>query len=155
MYKSILILLLSLSSAQAGLSKLEALSMIESGDNDFAVGGAGEVSRYQIKPKVWRTYSSSRTYEDRQLSGWVAAQYLDFLENAFQKQAGRAATDFDIYVLWNAGLAYYERLGFSEPRVSTVIRERAQRYVNLRQMAVEGKSRRDASSAGLPRLTSR
>ena len=135
MHKIIFLLLLSLGSAQAGLSKLGAISMIESGNDDFAVGSAGEVSRYQIKPRVWRSYTDLRGYHDRELSRWVAAQYLSSLENAFQKRAGRAPSDFDLYVLWNAGLNYYDRIGFSTRRVRPVIRERAQRFVNLRQMS--------------------
>ena len=121
--------------AQAGLSKLDAISMIESGNNDRAIGSAGEVSRYQIKPKVWRTFSQASAYENKTVSGWVAGQYLGSLENAFQKRAGRAPSDFDLYVLWNAGLRYYQRIGFSSRRVQPIIRERAQRFVNLRHMA--------------------
>ena len=122
-------------SAQAGLSKLGAISMIESGNNDFAVGGAGEVSRYQIKPRVWRSFTDLRGYQNQDLARWVASQYLSFLETAFEKRTGRAPTDFDLYVLWNAGLNYYNRIGFSTRRVGPVIRERAQRFVNLRQMS--------------------
>jgi hypothetical protein len=134
MYKIFLALLLSILSVQAGLSRLEALSMIESGDNDYAIGGAGEVSRYQIKPNVWRLYSGLRDYQDKQLSGFVARQYLSSLERSFEKRAGHPPTDFDIYVLWNAGFTYYARLDFSAQRVSRLIGERARRFVNLRQM---------------------
>src|SRR5262245_51702208 len=119
--------------AHASLSRLEALSMIETADNDAAVGGAGEVSRYQIKPWIWRQYSASEDYRNRRISAEVAEQHLARLERTFQKQAGRTATDFDVYVLWNAGPTYYARVGFSKARVHPVIRERAQRYANLRE----------------------
>src|SRR2546426_8121216 len=46
------------------LTVREALGMIESGNNDRAVGRAGEISRYQIKKNVWRKYSSSSRYSD-------------------------------------------------------------------------------------------
>jgi hypothetical protein len=36
-------------------------------------------------------------------------------------------------VLWNAGPTYYGRIGFSAARVHPVIKDRAQRYANLRQ----------------------
>jgi len=36
----------------------EALAMVESGGRDGAIGPAGEVSRYQIMPSVWRQYTS-------------------------------------------------------------------------------------------------
>lgn len=116
MLKTLFLLALSSLSAQAGFTKLEAISMIESGNNDRAVGRAGEVSRYQIKPQVWRQYSKSRVYADAQLAGWVAAQHLQDLESGFRAKTGREATDFDRYVLWNGGLSYYARLHFSRVR---------------------------------------
>ena len=124
--------MLSVVSASAGYSKLEALSLIESGNNDAAVGSLGEVSRYQIKPRIWREYSSSRAWRDSRVSSQVAENYLKSLEETFTRRAGRAPTDFDLYVLWNAGPAYYAKVGFSAARVHPVVRERAQRYVNLR-----------------------
>ncbi|HXG49204.1 MAG TPA: hypothetical protein VNO52_16390, partial [Methylomirabilota bacterium] len=58
----LILLLTAFIPAQAravGFSLLEALSLIESGNNDRAIGRAGEVSRYQILPTVWRRYSHS------------------------------------------------------------------------------------------------
>ena len=124
--------MLSVVSASAGYSKLEALSLIESGNNDAAVGSLGEVSRYQIRPYIWREYSASRSWRDSRVSAQVAENHLKSLEETFVRRAGRAPTDFDSYVLWNAGPAYYAKVGFSPARVHPVIRERAQRYVNLR-----------------------
>ena len=132
MSKVIVLLMLSVVSASAGYSKLEALSLIESGNNDAAVGSLGEVSRYQIRPHIWREYSASRSWRDSRVSAQVAENHLKCLEETFLKRAGRAPTDFDSYVLWNAGPAYYAKVGFSPGRVHPVIRERAQRYVNLR-----------------------
>ncbi len=124
----------SVLTAQAGLNKLEAIGMIESGNNDRAVGSAGEISRYQIKPRVWKCYSASTAYNNSQVAAWVADQYLATLEESFQRQSGRTPTDFDRYVLWNAGPGYYESIRFDRSRVHRVIRERAQRFVNLREM---------------------
>ena len=36
--------------------------------------------------------------------------------------------------MWNGGPTYYGKIGFNARRVSPVIRERAERYVNLREM---------------------
>ena len=130
----LLFLVTTLLSVQAGLSPLEALSMIESGNNDQAVGKLGEVSRYQILPRVWRSYSKGWNYRNPQLASKVAAKHLHFLESGFRERAGREPSDFDRYVLWNAGLAYYTRIEFSQKRVHSVIRGRANRYVNLREM---------------------
>jgi hypothetical protein len=129
----ILFMALSLSSAQAEISQIAALGMIETGNDDRAVGGAGEVSRYQIKPWIWRQYSQSQAYADRRISTEVAGKHLAVLEDTFKKRAGRAPTDFDIYVLWNAGPTYYSRIGFAKSRVHPVIQERARRFANLRR----------------------
>lgn len=118
----------------AGLSPLEALAMIESGNNDHAVGTFGEISRYQILPRVWRSYSPSWNYNNPSQASEVAVRHLEFLEGNFRIRAGREPSDYDRYVLWNAGLAYYTRLGFNPERVAPIIRERANRYVNLCQM---------------------
>src|SRR5438105_3434958 len=99
-------------SAQAGLSRLEAISMIETGNNDRARGRAGEISRYQLLPWVWRGYTTSQAYQDPAVAARVARQHLNYLEGWFRSQAGRPATEFEIYVLWNAGPAYYAKRGF-------------------------------------------
>jgi hypothetical protein len=120
--------------AQAGLSPLEAISMIESGNNDSAVGDAGEVSRYQIRPHVWHQFSVSTDYSNAGVAANVAERHLAWLENYFRDRTGRTPDDFDRYVLWNAGPRYYSRIAFSKDRVHPIVKERAQRYVNLREM---------------------
>ena len=134
MNKPLMLLILSTLNASAGLSKLGALSMIESGDNDRAIGAAGEVSRYQIRPYVWRRYSVSRAYRDPQVAKAVAECHLAYLETLFLQATGRQPTDFDRYVLWNGGPTYYANIGFKAARVCRTIRGRAQRFVNLREM---------------------
>jgi hypothetical protein len=118
--------------AHAGLSRLEAISMIETGNNDQARGCAGEVSRYQLLPRVWRCYTNSLAYQDAEVSAWVARQHLNYLESWFYRQTGRPATDFELYVLWNAGPAYFAKKAFRAAAVNPIIRERAGRFVNLR-----------------------
>lgn len=110
---------------------MAALGMVESGDDDTAVGAVGEVSRYQIKPWIWKQYSQSEDYQNREIATWVATQHLTELRNDFKKRANREPDDFDLYVLWNAGPTYYGRIKFSQARVHSVIRERARRYANL------------------------
>lgn len=137
MRKIFLLLLLSAASARSEVSghasRLEALSQIETGNDDRAVGGAGEVSRYQIKPWIWRQYSDSGAYSNRRISTQVAEQHLAGLAQVFRKCTRREPTDFDLYVLWNAGPTYYSRISFARSRVHPVIGDRARRYANLRQ----------------------
>src|SRR5436853_1422684 len=60
-----------------GMERWAALSQIESGDNDKAVGPAGEISRYQIKPEVWRRYAESDAdWQDPEASLAVAREVM-------------------------------------------------------------------------------
>jgi len=108
-----------------------ALGMLETGNQDDEVGGAGEVSRYQIMPAVWQHYSDSEDYNDPQISLAVAQQHWTTLYNAFKEKAHREPTDFDMYVLWNTHFAYYSARNFDPARLGPIVRDRAQRYVNL------------------------
>src|SRR6266566_6068255 len=108
-----------------------ALGMIESGNDDRGVGRAGEVSRYQIHPSVWKLYSTSTDYRNPEVSAQVARQHWNYLTNYFREYAGRAPTPFDMYVLWNTRFGHYARKGFDPTRLSSMIRDRAQRFVNL------------------------
>ena len=119
---------------QAALSDLDAISMIESGGNDRVVGASGEVSRYQIMPRVWRAYTTSRDYQNVWVSSEIAREHLGALLSTFQQETGRVARDFDLYVLWNAGVPYYRRIGFRPDRVGMKIRSRAERFVNLKRL---------------------
>jgi hypothetical protein len=135
MQNYILAILLTAVGAKAQLPRLEALSMIESGDDDAAVGRAGEVSRFQIMPSLWAHYSGSRAFRDCRVAREVAARHLSELTTWFQNRAGRPASDFDVYVLWNAGPTYYNKVGFKTSRVHPVVCERARRYARLRSPA--------------------
>jgi hypothetical protein len=101
-----------------------ALSQIESGDNDRAVGAAGEISRYQIKPEVWQRYAPVRAnWEEQKEALAVAKVIMEQRSVDFQRTVGRVPTDFEFYVLWNAPA----RVGKPSPAIS----ERAQRFCNL------------------------
>jgi hypothetical protein len=94
--------------------RLQALSMIETGDDDNAIGRAGEVSRYQIKPGVWKEYFRKIK------TGWnsaallraaatnpftarnVATAILQDRCRAFAARFHRQPTDREFYLLWNS-----------------------------------------------------
>src|SRR5882757_6991395 len=111
--------------------RLDALGMIETGNNDREIGEAGEISRYQIHPVVWKSYSKSTDYWNPDVSLQVACQHWNYLANYFKARTGREPDDFDMYVLWNTRYGYYARKGFSQTRISPVVQARAQRFVNL------------------------
>ena len=112
-----------------------ALGMIETGVNDSAVGSAGEVSRYQIMPSVWKKYSESRDYRNPALSLEVARKHWVYLHDYFRKQTHREPTDFDMYVLWNTRFGYYARKGFDPKHLNRTVFDRAQRFCNLVELA--------------------
>jgi hypothetical protein len=61
----------------------------------------------------------------------VAQQHWLTLYTTFKKQAQREPSDFDMYVLWNTRYGYYAGKGFKPERLNAVVRDRAQRFVNL------------------------
>jgi len=111
--------------------RLFALGAIETGNNDNEIGQAGEVSRYQIMPSVWKHYSHSSYYDNPQVSRAVAQQHWSSLRASFKKKTGREPDNFDMYVMWNTCYGYYASKGFQPSRLDPVVRDRAQRFVNL------------------------
>lgn len=108
-----------------------ALGMIETGNNDREIGGAGEISRFQIMPAIWHQYTESRSYRNPEVSVDVARQLWSTLYSQFKQQAHREPTDFDMYVLWNTRYGYYASRSFNPAKLGRTVRDRAQRFVNL------------------------
>ena len=119
------------SSSILDASRLFALGMIETGNDDRGVGRAGEISRYQIHPVVWKAYTASRDYQNPEVSLEVARQHWAALSNYFKEKTARKPSDFDMYVLWNTRYGYYAGKGFDLQRLPGFVRDRAQRFVNL------------------------
>jgi hypothetical protein len=126
-----LLCLSALSTLAQDARRLAALAQIESGNNDRAIGRSGEVSRYQIMPSVWHHYSRSRRYQDPVEAARVATLHLGTLAAYYRAETGQAATNFDLYVLWNTRAGYYARHGFDRSRIARHVWHRAQRFVNL------------------------
>src|SRR5215469_8521114 len=83
------------------MDRWAALSQIETSDNDSAIGAAGEISRYQIKPRLWRRYARSDADWKNPSHALAAAQELmrERCEE-FRRSYNRPPTDFEFYVLW-------------------------------------------------------
>jgi hypothetical protein len=86
-----------ISSAQA-MDRWAALSMLESGNDDQAVGSLGEVSRYQIRPYLWPGGNPVNAH----LALNVAEKIMKPRVTHFEQTHSRVPTDFEFYVLWNA-----------------------------------------------------
>lgn len=112
-----------------GLDRISALSMIETGNNDRMVGRAGEISRYQILKKEWRSVTNSTRFTDPKVSEAVTRRLLERRIATFQSIYGRNPTDFEFYGLWNAPSQVYRG------RVSPVVAERCRRFANLCEAA--------------------
>jgi hypothetical protein len=106
------------------MDRWSALSQIETRDNDRAIGAAGEISRYQMKPKLWERYARSDADWKNPTEALVAAQELMKERCAhFERCYHRQPTDFDFYILWNAPAQIVK------PRKA--VRERAERFCRL------------------------
>lgn len=105
----------------SAMDRWVALSMIESGDNDYAVGNAGEISRYQIKPQFWHGGDPSNAHA----ALVTASEIMHKRIGSFERTHGRAPNDYEFYILWNApGQVNHP---------CAVVRERARRFENLIQ----------------------
>ena len=122
--------LFSLGSSHAVTDRWAALAMVESGCNDRVIGRAGEVSRYQIKPAVWR---AAQPAWDDPLNPWAALRVAQSIMRersaAFEQRFHRAPNNFEFYVLWNAPA---QLIGTRRnAAVTKTVAARAQRYSNL------------------------
>jgi hypothetical protein len=106
------------------MDRWPALSQIESGDDDRAVGSAGEISRYQMSPEVWQRYAPPKavwTKPEDALS--VAKEAMQDRCTAFERSVHRLPTDLEFYILWNAPAQIQ--------RPSKAVSGRAERFCNL------------------------
>ena len=106
------------------MERWAALAQIESGNNDHALGAAGEISRYQIKPRVWNRYAPAMAnWHNAEQSLPIAKAAMRDRCASFQRTFRRSPTDFEFYILWNAPAQ------IRKPSAS--VTKRAQRFCNL------------------------
>ena len=108
-----------------GMDRMNALSMLETGNDDSMVGRAGEISRYQVMKSEWKSVTSCRNYTDPILAKQVAVKILDQRLQRFESIYKRPPTDFEFYALWNAPGQVLNG------RISRVVAERSERFANL------------------------
>jgi hypothetical protein len=102
-----------------GMNRWEALSMLETGNNDYAIGRCGEISRFQIRAQLW----PGGDPQDARAALAVARIIMQVRVKQFEQTHNRQPSDFEFYVLWNAPAEV-------DHPVPCVV-ERAQRFVNL------------------------
>jgi len=103
----------------SGMNRWKALSMLESGDNDYAVGRCGEISRFQVRAEYW----PGGNPHDANEALAVAREIMHARVGQFEQTHGREPTNFEFYVLWNAPAEVDHPVG--------CVAERARRFVNL------------------------
>jgi len=110
----------------SAMERWAALSQIESGNNDYVVGAAGEVSRYQIRPDVWNQYAHTKASWKNPMDSLAVARGVMVERCAqFERSFHRPPNDFEFYVLWNAPAQIH--------RPSAGVRKRAGRFCQLIQ----------------------
>jgi hypothetical protein len=107
------------------MDRLSALSMLETGNDDQAVGSAGEISRFQVKKAEWQSVTNSANYADCETARAVMIHIMDKRIQAFHDHFGRSPTDFEFYALWNAPSQALQG------KLSSKVAARCQRFANL------------------------
>jgi hypothetical protein len=118
-------MLLLLPACAFGMDRPAALSMLETGDNDQAVGSAGEISRYQVRKPEWRSVTNSADYADSETAKKVMLKIMDKRIATFKAHFGRNPTDYEFYALWNAPS---QAMG---GKLSHAVAARCERFANL------------------------
>lgn len=123
--KAIALVLMLLPACAFGMDRSAALSMLETGDNDRAVGSAGEISRYQVRKLEWRSVTNSANYTDSETAKRVMLKIMDKRIEAFKAHFGRNPTDYEFYALWNAPAQVMDG------KISRTVAARCERFANL------------------------
>ncbi|MGH7954085.1 MAG: hypothetical protein ACREFE_19490 [Limisphaerales bacterium] len=112
---------LFVAASASAMDRWSALSMLESGNNDRAIGPGGEISRFQILPELWPGGNPRDLQSALAAAKYIMQQRVEKFESIHK----RAPTDFEFYVLWNAPAE------MDHP--SKTVSERAWRFANLVQ----------------------
>lgn len=116
-----------LASMVATSTLFSCLSELETGHNDHAVGRVGEVSRYQIRPEVWRDFTTQPIHDAKvaYFAGLIASRIQSRRVSMFMEIRRRKPTTREWYILWNAPAQAYRG------RPSKAVAARAVRFENL------------------------
>ena len=75
-------------SSASGMDRWKALSMLETGDNDYAIGRCGEISRFQIRAELWPGGNPQNTMA----ALTVARNIMQARVERFEQTHGRSPT---------------------------------------------------------------
>jgi len=118
--------------AAPAIDRYEALSQIESRNNDRLIGPQREVSRYQILPELWTQawhHPDTVSPTDPAAAKTVVMRIMQTRCEIFSSRYGHAPNDFEFYLLWHRPACY---IGRPVPRPVTAAEAgRARRFANL------------------------
>ncbi len=115
----------------AAMDRLDALSQIESHNNDLAIGRQQEVSRYQVLPAYWAQARIEWDPTDPQLAKEVVSRIMQARCRVFKERYHRLPDDFEYYILWHRPACY---IGRPQPRpLTTAEADRGHRFAHLCQ----------------------
>jgi hypothetical protein len=120
------------------MDRFDALSQLESHDNDRAIGAQQEVSRYQILPENWTRAGAVNERlnvnlrpTDPATAKVVAICIMQSRCNTFEARYHHAPDNFEFYILWHRPACY---IGRAVPRPITAVEaDCANRFVSLCQ----------------------
>jgi hypothetical protein len=111
------------------MDRLDALSQIESRNNDRAIGPQREVSRYQILPAFWEQANVAWRPTDADAARSVVEWIMQARCRAFVARYHHAPDNFEYYILWHRPACY---IGRPVPRPLTLAEiNRGRRFASL------------------------
>ncbi len=117
------------------LPLLQAISQVESGDNDKAMGRYGEVSRYQILPRVWGKYSYTPLHYaiDIKISSIVAYDIARDIIDQWQLRNGETTPmpPRYFYAIWHRGKRFWDTRGGNFDNLPSLVKARCYRFENV------------------------
>lgn len=114
-----------------------ALAEFESGNNDKAVGAAGEVSAFQIMPATWRSIAGEHVpltkynIERRTVALSVARQHVNLMIKSFREEVGRLPSPGEVYAMYNCGYAAFKKKNWTIEKLPKKVRDKVDRFLNL------------------------
>jgi hypothetical protein len=118
----------------SAMDRFDALSQIESHNNDHAIGKQQEVSRYQILPAFWaqaKSWNGRISPTDPAAAKGVVDWIMQARCRTFEARYHRAPTDFEYYILWHRPACLVGRPVLRH--ITSTERDRGRRFESLCQ----------------------
>lgn len=119
---------------------LASIAAVESGNNDMAIGKAGEISRYQISPVVWEKHHKTfdpyrKGPSNLQVASQIAAAHVATIRSSIHPKIQQDEFDeiFWVAACWNSGIAGATKAKWNKARLPRHVQDYAERVLNIYQ----------------------